>query len=304
MENPTETQALTPQQRGGLSRSPAKIEAARHNGKKGGRPLKRTIHDIWQTLEPYDEGKYPQLPYPGGKARLAPHILKMMPRSGRVYVEPFAGRCNLFWAVASELHYKHYWLNDTRTVPFLRAVKKVGNTVNVPERTEAEYYCHWQLAQTGDEVAIAMEPYFTFSGAGYGRGGFKRGTRGVSQAGYKRTLSRCHKILNSIDPWLTELDWVELGLANLTEDDFVYFDPPYKDCDTRSYSAAGIDHEHLVECLVHANYNWILSEYPQPLYFEVFGEPTYQWQVQLAGTNFRMENGGRRRTVECVWKNF
>jgi len=55
----------------------------------------------------------PKIPYPGGKTRLARRIISFLPREGRTYLEPFAGRGNLFWAaVELGLRYERWWLND------------------------------------------------------------------------------------------------------------------------------------------------------------------------------------------------
>jgi site-specific DNA-adenine methylase len=44
-------------------------------------------------------------PYPGGKARLAPALVAMMPQNGRLYLEPFAGRGNVFFRAAQILKF-------------------------------------------------------------------------------------------------------------------------------------------------------------------------------------------------------
>jgi site-specific DNA-adenine methylase len=43
-----------------------------------------------------------QLLYPGGKGRLAPRIVSLLPRRGRTYLEPFAGRGNIFWEAVQQ----------------------------------------------------------------------------------------------------------------------------------------------------------------------------------------------------------
>ena len=91
---------LTKQQRGGLSRSEAKVIAARNNGKLGGRP------------KDYERPTPPSFSYPGGKTRMAPYLIDLMPKSGKCYVEPFAGRGNVFFRAAEILDYDSYWLND------------------------------------------------------------------------------------------------------------------------------------------------------------------------------------------------
>jgi hypothetical protein len=123
--------------------------------------------------------------YPGSKVRLARTIVSLLPKHARIYCEPFAGRGSVFFAAASQLQFKRWWLNDMATAPFFGAVMRIGDTVEVPARTEREYYRQRELAKQGDERAIILEPYLTFGGGGYGRGGFG-GKKGVSQSGYTK----------------------------------------------------------------------------------------------------------------------
>jgi hypothetical protein len=63
-----------------------------------------------------------QLPYAGGKGPLAPRIVSFLPRRGRIYLEPFAGRANIFWeAVHQGLKFDGWWSNDLQTHTFLEA---------------------------------------------------------------------------------------------------------------------------------------------------------------------------------------
>ena len=68
----------------------------------------------------------PQFSYPGGKAKLAKHIIELLPPSGDRYVEVFAGRANLYFRVAQQLNYRHFWLNDIETYRFLIALSAYG----------------------------------------------------------------------------------------------------------------------------------------------------------------------------------
>ena len=96
--------------------------------------------------------------YPGGKVRLAQTIVSFLPKQGRTYCEPFAGRGSIFFAAASRLHFERWWLNDIATSGFFEAIMRIGDTVDVPPRAEEEYYHQWELARRGDERAIILEP--------------------------------------------------------------------------------------------------------------------------------------------------
>jgi len=125
------------------------------------------------------------IPYPGGKVRLAQTIVSFLPKRGRTYCEPFVGRGSVFFAGASRLQFKQWWLNDIATASFFEAILRFGDIVEVPPRSKEEYYRQWELARLGDQRAIILEPYLTFGGGGYGSGGFG-GKKGASASGFTK----------------------------------------------------------------------------------------------------------------------
>jgi site-specific DNA-adenine methylase len=68
----------------------------------------------------------PAFAYPGGKAKLAKHIIRQLPAGGERFVEVFAGRANVFFHVAQLLNYRSFWLNDISTYPFLLSLCAYG----------------------------------------------------------------------------------------------------------------------------------------------------------------------------------
>ncbi len=170
--------------------------------------------------------KIPKIPYPGAKGRLAPILVSMMPKGGRTYVEPFAGRGNVFFAAALALKFSVWRINDIATAPFFAALKERGGRIRVPRRTRGEFVRQKRLFEEGSPRARLLEPYLTFSGGGYRKGGFG-GKRSASAAGYTKTLNLCSEILARTDPLITGDDWKSLGLKSLGDQDFVFLDPPY-----------------------------------------------------------------------------
>ncbi|HUW57522.1 MAG TPA: DNA adenine methylase, partial [Planctomycetota bacterium] len=81
--------------------------------------------------------KVPQFNYPGGKVRLRKWLVSMMPREGGRYVEPFAGRGNVFWLAACCLKFQEWWLNDIYTKPFFDAIRDV-DVVDIPIKLTVE----------------------------------------------------------------------------------------------------------------------------------------------------------------------
>lgn len=236
--------------RGGLSRSEAKTAAARRNGKRGGRPRK------------YEKQTPPTFSYPGGKARMASMLTEMMPQTGRRYVEPFAGRGNVFWRAAHELDYQEWHINDIRTAPWYEAIRDLGHELQVPKSNRMEYLKRWANYKQGCPYAMMLEPFLTYSGGGYGMGGFGGNKRmaATTPSGYQQSIRMAQYILKATDAKVTGLDWKQ-AVKVLGADDFVYLDPPYYDCDVRTYGPDDLDFDELVEELRNAPYRWMLSEY-------------------------------------------
>jgi len=237
------------------------------------------------------------IPYPGGKVRLAQTIVSFLPKRGRTYCEPFVGRGSVFFAGASRLQFKQWWLNDIATASFFEAILRFGDIVEVPPRSKEEYYRQWELARLGDQRAIILEPYLTFGGGGYGKGGFGN-KKGASQSGYEKTIRECHRLLHNTAPRITALDWRDMGLERLTGNDVVFLDPPYPDADVRSYTDGTVDHEALVDSLLKAKYRWVLSGYLHPILCRL-GEPLWAKETKLLSIC-----GEQEPRTECLWSNF
>jgi site-specific DNA-adenine methylase len=246
--------------------------------------------------------RYLSIPYPGGKARLAPFIVEALPQEGRLFVDPMVGRGNVFWAAASVLKYTKWWINDTQTAPFFNAIRAIGDSVRVPLRSHEEYTRQWDKFKRGDLRSILLEPQLTWGGGGYGTGG-PGGKKGACAASYQATLRGCHRLMKITRVRVTALDLFKMGLETLTEEDTVFLDPPYFGADVRAYSNK-FDHMGMIQLLRKAKFRWLLNEYRQDFYVKAFGEPFYTRDMQLIGTDFRRRNGGQARRTECMWKNY
>ena len=246
-----------------------------------------------------------QLPYPGGKGRLARQIISLLPRQGRLYMEPFAGRGNLFWEAAQQLRFHRWWLNDLKTASFLQAIKSHGGKVEVPVRSRQVFEQLRDAYKRGDLMAILLAPHIAYSGGLY-ESGVKGGSGcgdddgGGSAAGFQRTLRECHRILHTTHAKITGLDWKKLGLEKLTDDDVVLFDPPYPNARVKAYSDETIDYEELVDVLLKAKFKWVFCGYPHPLLHRL-GAPIWARDMQLLCV--RVKPRGEERN-ECIWANF
>jgi hypothetical protein len=241
----------------------------------------------------------PAIGYPGGKARLARKIVSFLPKQGRMYVEPFVGRGNVFWAaVSAGLQYESWWLNDISTIPFFRSIKRIGHKIRVPQLRRAEYAHQKEAYKLGDLEAILLEPYLTFGGGGYAKGFKGDRTQCVSAVGYEKSIRACERIMDRIRPRLSSLDWRDMRLVDLGADDTLVIDPPYPDCRV-SYSDTFVDYESLVDLLLQAKFRWVLCGYVHPLLCRL-GDPFWASDVRLL-CNAHGENESR---TECLWSNF
>ncbi len=238
---------------------------------------------------------------------MAPKIVSLLPKSGRIYCEPFCGRGNIFWcAVSQGITYEKWWLNDTITIPYFRAIKEIGNTIEVPECSRSEYEKHREAFKSGDQTATLLEPFLTFGGNGYLYSGF-RGTRkgGVSSSGYQRTLRGCHRIIQRTRPRLSSLDWETMGLEKLGPQDVVVIDAPYPDTEVAAYTDETVDYVALVDTLLSAKFRWVLCGYIHPALHRL-GEPACATDVRFL--YFPDKKDGRKygeeRRIECLWTNY
>jgi D12 class N6 adenine-specific DNA methyltransferase len=280
----------------------------------------------------------PKFRYQGSKGRLARRIARMLPPSGRRYVEPFAGRGNVYFAVAQLLDYEFFWLNDTSTWQFFCDLRLGMGCLNVswaiPEFSDAEFekfkalHAEWealekldwdeifrgldirdveetftQMQAEGETVKIdvsphVMEPYLCYSGGIYEKGSRSAGPKAVSREGYENSVRLASEIMRRTTPRITSLDYKSV-LAQCGPDDVVYLDPPYVKRWVSAYK--NIDHTELVELLLGAKFRWLLSDYEDPLYITAFGEPAQRINVQkLLGP----QGASGVREIECLWRNF
>lgn len=152
---------------------------------------------------------------------------------------------------------------------------------------------------------MLLSPHLSFAGGFYDSGfkggsGFGAGRGGVSRAGYERALRECHRILTRTRPRITALDWCQLGLEKLTEDDVVLLDPPYPNSNIRSYTHETVNHEHLVDVLLRAKFRWLLCGYLHPVLHRL-GNPIWARDLQVLCVR---EQRGRDERTECLWSNF
>lgn len=247
--------------------------------------------------------KPPSFSYPGGKHYQRKWITQHFPAlvTGR-YVEPFAGRANVFWLASAALPCPSgWWLNDTKTADFFRALSRlteseiigmIGSTY--PTR---EDYAH--LSHNPSDRALLCEPWITFSGGGWGQG-YRSGPKAPTCHGHADRLLRASRILQETQTVVTSLDYRDV-LDSLGPDDFAYIDPPYYNCDVRSYHGGSVDYPGLVQQLRGAKFRWVLSEYEQSFYNDNLGVPVSR-KTEVLRVSGRLVSSEER--TEVLYRNF
>jgi hypothetical protein len=264
----------------------------------------------------------PSEPFYGGKTRLGPHILPYVPiKSGKTCIDVCGGLGNLTWQARKlGLDFDEWVINDPLQLPFYEAVKAIGHKIKVPPRSREEFELQRELAATGDQRAIALAPWLSYNGGGYGYGGSAYGGRacgsgysaalgnGHRTAGGRRTpeseernLRLMHKFLNDKRMRLSGLDWRDcLEKEKPGPKDLILIDGPYVDCKTGAYEPDTFIPIEVIDYLKsHPDLNWLFCEYFQPMYRYAFGPPIFQKEMQLRTTNFRKT--GQEKRIECVW---
>jgi site-specific DNA-adenine methylase len=240
----------------------------------------------------------------GGKARLRKWLVDHFPDGGALdggmfYIEPFAGKGNVFFEAVQRLRFIYWELNDVDTT-FLQALR-YADLGELPESVSKEEFPSWKAkAEQGNWIARLIEPRITFAGKGYAAG--YSGTSGT-HVGYSGTLYRqvCREARRLLEKtsYIKQRDWQEtLDVADSSC--FVYLDPPYYGT-TASYG--NIDHSELVLRLNAAEFNWALSGYRNRLYD---GDLHFQCRFDYErNSEIKSSNSGKREAViETLWTNY
>jgi site-specific DNA-adenine methylase len=259
----------------------------------------------------------PCFAYPGGKCKIREHILRLLPPRGQRYVEPFAGRANVFWAVATKLEYQEFWLNDLLTFPFLDGLK-ISSLYAIPdwkdptvfermrERNRRKVLADGRKFPERYPPAPLLESYLTFNGGTY-EDASRRSEKGKgkTQTGFDRDVRNAYAIINKTRPHLTRLDYTVV-LAECGSEDVVFLDPPYyENCDVRGYKDDMLNHHQMIDLLLNARFRWVLSEYPDEIYVRAFGKPLIELDCQkIIKANARGRGKKSDRAPECLWRNF
>ena len=243
----------------------------------------------------------PSFPWPGGKDSLACNILEYVPKKGRKFIDLCGGRGNITWrAIHVGLEYEQWVVNDILTAPFFRAIRDHGDKFKAAEKSQAEYDRCAELAKHGDPYALLMEPNLCFNGGTFSANGM-RGDGGGRRTAESHTITVHHacQYLREKNVRIADIDWRDcLEAEELGSHDIVVIDWPYLNCNVGTYSPESICPTEGIECLQKAPFNWVLTEYYQPLLVAALGEPVFKQEVQLRSCDVQKT---RERRTECIW---
>lgn len=237
----------------------------------------------------------PAFRHMGGKARLRKWLVQHFPDSGGVYLEPFAGKGNVFFEARQRLQFEQWVLAD-KDVRFLRSLMWADFSM-LPEVVSREDFNHWRSETC--HISTLIEPRVTFAGKGYkyGYSGSSGTHVGYNGAVYRQVCKQARNLL--ADAQIIESCW-EQSLILLGSNDFAYLDPPYYGTEA-SYS--NIDHQRLVGTLNNAQFSWALSGYRNHIYdaqLEFKCRFEYERNSEIKGSNSR----NREPVIETLWTNY
>jgi DNA adenine methylase len=251
--------------------------------------------------------------YYGGKQRIAPRIIAMMPYH-KIYVEPFFGGGAVFFRkpkAGIEVINDH----DDRLINFYLCVQnrfpELQELISQTLHSETMYRHAkdvWNGRVESDDIEKAWAIWLTTNGsfAGSMHGGWKwcNGTTGSHTGNYikgKRAdfTERLHQRLDNVQ--ISSRDALRVIPDRDTPDTFFYLDPPYPGCAQQHYSGYTVDDlEELLRTLQTIKGRFILSNYWSDLLKEYVDKNG--WNCREIEVNLRITNLGRSNRKQEVQK--
>ena len=237
----------------------------------------------------------PSFNYRGGKGRLRKFIIRWCKLSGSTYVEPFAGRANLFFLMRYIGQFNQWHLNDTQTIPFIRAVSDYdGRTLPTWSKEKAK-----KAIELGDPDTLLLEPLIMWAGGRIGSASVT-GSRGHNLKAYRSNLLLAKRCLEDVK--LSSRDALEVVEQYVNDPKaFIYLDPPYFKAALSTYSTSSVDFKGLWKMLRRAKCSWLYSEMNRTFITKQLGEPLTAYYGVSINANPKAEV---RLVVEYLWANY
>lgn len=232
----------------------------------------------------------PKFQYNGGKANLRRFIVRWMPHNGSSYVEPFAGRGNVFFLMKVISDFQEYHLNDIRTKPLYDALRAYDGS-ELPDVAAGTSLKQW--LQDADPIhARLVEPLLCWSGGTYDTSSKATPAPGRLMNKYRENCIRAQHCLDGVT--VTASDALDVLAYYIDDEDAViYLDPPYMNAQVTAYSDKDVDWDALYSLLTRARCTWVMSEYQHPNHDKVFGPPNVRFHTKV-------QAGGKSKPAQEV----
>ncbi len=254
--------------------------------------------------------------YYGGKQRLVPEILPLIPKHTQ-YVEPFCGGAAVFWAKDKsarevlndyDLRVVNFW--EVLQADYDGLAAKICSTLH----SEHQYKRSAAILKAGRvdalEFAWAFWVQVNMSFSNKLMGGFAHGGNQMDIGSFAKILvSNKRKLLSALSERLEGCeifcrDAVKLIQQKDGPDTFFYFDPPYKGSECGHYEGKQEVFDRLLELLPTLQGKWLMSSYPDERLTALRLE--HGWKSDDLDRNLSVSgkhNAGKRKT-ECLTYNY
>jgi len=275
-------------------------------------PRTREDHDIPDDLACMGNIRiHPALRYHGGKYRIAPRLLPLLPPH-RCYVEPYSGSAGMLLQKPRSAMEVYNDLDD-EIVNFFRVLRCRNNARQLIEQLNLTPYARAEFQSaclpTEDPVERARRTAIRAM-MGFGSAGATKGTTGMSMHpnrlnGWRNYPHKLHGVIERLHGVLIENRPALDIIRHYDSLDTLYFvDPPYLSS-TRNLSGACYRHEmtddehvELLRCLCQVTGMVMLCTYSNALYDQHLpGWISKTYSVNIAGQR------GSGQRVEQIWFN-
>ena len=182
-------------------------------------------------------------PYQGSKRRIAPQIIRHLPRYAKRFVEPFAGSAAMSLAVAGRRRAARFWINDAHE-PLVALWKEIlehphtlanqyASLWNEQQGREREYFAlvrdRFNRAHDPADLlyllARCVKAAIRYNSNGHFNNTPDNRRLGARPSEMRRRLLLASSLLSGTR--VTALDYSAV-LRRCTNDDVIYMDPPYQ----------------------------------------------------------------------------
>lgn len=237
----------------------------------------------------------PHFKYRGGKAILRRTIVRWAKLNGITYIEPFAGRGNVFFLMERIARFKRWIINDPTTLDFFNAIMRYdGRELPYLDKKQG-----LELMDANPEQFNLMEPVLTRCGGQARLGDSITGVRGENLGEFRlRLLSAKQSLQRTLVQGSDGVDLLEKWHNDSTA--FIYLDPPYLRSKVGVYSDRSVDWYRMFRLLKSARAKWLFSHYPVPEVVEALGPPI----AIIKNVPVTPTPGVLRRVEEGLWANY